>query len=260
VPSRLNDLKAALIFGSRLPVTGPEPFPPLARALRLFPLVGAAPAGIAAGVLALLGAAGLPALPSAVVAVTVQVLLTGALHEDGLADFADGVGGGRTLEAKLAIMKDSRTGVFGVLALVLAVLARVAALSAILDGAGIAAAAAALVAAAAVSRVLPVALLHRLDPARTEGRSAEAGRPSTATLREAAGWGLLVATLTLIPALGTVAMLAVMIGALAVYRGIETFTRRQLGGQTGDAAGAAQQLGEIAVLLILSAAVALTGG
>jgi cobalamin synthase len=55
-------------------------------------------------------------------------------------------------------------------------------------------------------------------------------------------------------------MLAVMIGALAVYRGIETFTRRQLGGQTGDAAGAAQQLGEIAVLLILSAPVALTAG
>jgi adenosylcobinamide-GDP ribazoletransferase len=210
---------------------------------------------MAAGVLALLTVAGLPALPAAVAAVACQALLTGALHEDGLADFADGVGGGRTLEARLAIMKDSRTGVFGVLALVFAVLARVAAIAAILDQAGLAAAAAALVAAASVSRVLPVALLHRLDPVRAEGRSAEAGRPSTASLREAAGWGLLAATLTLIPAAGTVAMLAAVLATFAAYAGVEAIARRMLGGQTGDAAGAAQQLGEIAVLMVLAAVV-----
>jgi adenosylcobinamide-GDP ribazoletransferase len=255
VPSRLDDFRAALIFGSRLPVPGPDPFPPLARALRLFPLVGAVTAGVAAGVLALLAAAGLPALPAAVCAVAAQILLTGALHEDGLADFADGVGGGRTLEARLAIMRDSRTGVYGVLALVLSVLARAAALAAILDHAGIAAAAAALVAAASVSRTASVALLHRLDPVRADGRSAEAGRPSTASLREAAGWALLVTTLTVIPVLGTVAMLAAVVAAFAAYAGVEFISRQQLGGQTGDAAGAAQQMGEIAVLLVLAATV-----
>ena len=254
MPSRLDDLRAALIFGSRLPVTGPEPFPPLARALRLFPLAGAVTAGVAAVALGALVAAGLPALPAAVCAVAAQIMLTGALHEDGLADFADGVAGGRTLEARLAIMRDSRTGAYGVLALVLAVLARVAALAAILDGAGVAAAAAALVAAAAVSRVRPVALLHRLDPARADGRSAEAGRPSTATVREAVGWALLVCAPTLIPLFGTLAMIAAILGALAAYGIVETISRRQLGGQTGDAAGAAQQLAETATLLALAAA------
>jgi len=253
VLSRWNDLRAALILGTRLPVAGPEPFPPLARALRLFPLVGVLVGGVSAAVLFLLLAAGLPALPAAVIAVLAQVLLTGALHEDGLADFADGVAGGRTPEARLAIMRDSRTGVYGVLALVFSVLARVAALAAIVDGAGVTAAMAALVAAGAVSRVLPVALLHRLDPARADGRSAEAGRPSTASLREAAGWGLLAATLTLIPVLGTAAFLAVIVGALVVYPVVETLSSRALGGQTGDAAGAAQQMGEIASLVVSAA-------
>jgi adenosylcobinamide-GDP ribazoletransferase len=122
----------------------------------------------------------------------------------------------------------------------------------LVSGTGAAAAALALVAAASLSRVLPVALLHRLAPARLEGRSVEAGRPTVAALREAMGWGLLVATIALVPLAGAETLIAALAAAAAAYGLMEWLVKRQLGGQTGDAAGASQQAGEIAILLVLS--------
>jgi adenosylcobinamide-GDP ribazoletransferase len=101
--------------------------------------------------------------------------------------------------------------------------------------------------------VLPVALLHRLEPARLEGRSVEAGRPTVTGVREAMGWALLVATLTLVPLAGAETLIAALAAGAGAYLLMERLVKRQLGGQTGDAAGASQQAGEIAILLVLSA-------
>ena len=109
---------------------------------------------------------------AAVLAVGAGALATGALHEDGLADMADGFGGGSTRERKLAIMRDSRIGVYGVIVLVVVLAAKVGAI-ADLEGTGLVIAA--MVAAAGVSRAAMPAVMLWLDPARAEGLAADAG-------------------------------------------------------------------------------------
>jgi adenosylcobinamide-GDP ribazoletransferase len=124
--------------------------------------------------------------------------LTGALHEDGLADTADGFGGGATAERKLEIMRDSHIGTYGVLALI-AGLALKAVAIATLAATSVWLAAAVIVAAAAVSRVAPVGLLHLLVPARRDGLSAEAGRPGRATVVQALALATLISVVVLWP-------------------------------------------------------------
>ena len=125
-----KDLLACLRFFSRLDLPaerGREGLAEFAEALRALPLAGAIIGGF--GAFALLGARalGLPHLPAAVIAIGALVMVTGALHEDGLADLADGFGGGATREKKLEIMRDSRIGAYGALALALTLLLRVSA-------------------------------------------------------------------------------------------------------------------------------------
>ncbi len=133
VRATIDDFKVALQFLTRLPVRVPEPWPEgaLARSVPMFPLIGLL-IGVA-GALAFTIASwlGLPPALAAVLAVAVQVLSTGGLHEDGLADLADGFGGGRTREEKLEIMRDSHLGSFGAIALILALLARTGAIVAL---------------------------------------------------------------------------------------------------------------------------------
>jgi len=187
---------------------------------------------------------GLPINAMALVAVAVTVLVTGGLHEDGLADTADGLGGGDR-EAALAIMRDSRTGAFGVLALVFSVGLRVAALAALPDTR---VAVSALVAAHAVSRGLLPTVMLWFDPARSDGLGADAGRPTPPGATAAALIGLLVALIALGIGRGILAMVlaAIVMMALAVL------ARRRIGGYTGDVLGAAQQSGEIVMLLAAS--------
>jgi adenosylcobinamide-GDP ribazoletransferase len=179
---------------------------------------------------------------AAVLAVAAQVLLTGGLHEDGLADVADGFGGGRSRADKLRIMRDPRLGSFGALALVLALLARIAALIAL---AGPALAGAALVAAGAVSRAGLPAIMASLPPARDDGLAAGAGRPHPLRAAAAAAIGALLAFALLPPG----AAAGGLIGAAGALLLIAHLARRQLGGYTGDVLGAAQQLAEIGFLL-----------
>jgi adenosylcobinamide-GDP ribazoletransferase len=211
-----------------------------------FPLVGAG-IGVAAGLTFLLAQSiGLDDWPAALLAVLSSIALTGALHEDGLADTADGFFGGHDREAKLAIMRDSRHGTFGVLAIGLSVLLRAAVLAALGDviHAGLA-----LIAAHAVSRAaLPVAMWS-LAAARTEGFGAAAGTPRPLSAIGAAAIGILIALATLGPSRGVVA-LALTGVAVWVAAGL---ARRQIGGYTGDVLGALQQVGEIVMLLAVSA-------
>ena len=204
---RVGDLSVALSFATRLPValvSRPDS-PPLARALRVLPLVGALVGAMAAVTYLIAVAFGLESGLAALLAIAASVLVTGALHEDGLADFTDGIGGGATVELRLTIMRDSRIGTFGVLAIFFVLGLRVMALAQ-LGSLAATLAISALVAAASLSRVAPVLLLDRLPPARRDGLSWQAGRPDSPAVREAMIIGLLVAGLALIPAAGAGAL------------------------------------------------------
>jgi adenosylcobinamide-GDP ribazoletransferase len=173
------------------------------------------------------------------------IALTGALHEDGLADTADGFCGGRDREEKLAILRDSRQGTYGVLAIVLSVLLRTAALAAIGDviHAGLA-----LVAAHAASRAALPAAMIGLTPARLDGLGAMAGTPRAGGAIAAALIGAATALAALGPVRGAIAL---CLAGVMVFATVE-LARRQIGGHTGDVLGAFQQVGEIVILLAAS--------
>jgi adenosylcobinamide-GDP ribazoletransferase len=238
-----HDCKVALGFLTRLPVRERRAWHDvdLAASVPLFPVVGAL-IGLAGGVgYALAAWLGLPPWPAAAVALATTIWLTGALHEDGLADVADGFGGGRTREDKLRIMRDPRVGSYGALALVLGLLARAGVLAAL---AAPWAVGAALVAAGAASRAALPAVMAILPSARTDGLAAAAGRPHP--LRAAAA--VLVGTLIAVALLGEAAPAALLASAGATFVAAR-LAQRQIGGYTGDVLGAIQQLAEIAVLL-----------
>jgi adenosylcobinamide-GDP ribazoletransferase len=179
-------------------------------------------------------------------AVLATVVLTGALHEDGIADTADGLIGGHDRDQRLAIMRDSRHGTFGVVAIVLSVLLRAAALAEIGEAVYVGLA---LIAAHAASRsALPVGMLA-LGPARADGLGATAGRPRTPLAIVALAIGLLVTLAALGPTRGAIAF--GLAGAAVFTMGM--LAHRRIGGYTGDVLGAFQQLGEIAMLLTAAA-------
>ena len=239
----IHDCKVALAFLTRLPVRERRAWPEadLAASVALFPVVGAL-IGLAGGVGYTFAVwLSLPPWPAAAIALAITIGVTGALHEDGLADVADGFGGGRTREDKLRIMRDSRVGSYGAIALVLTMLTRAGALAAL---AAPWAVASALVAAAAVSRATLPAVMATLPRARTDGLAAGAGRAHPLRALAAA----LVAALIAIVLLGSAAP-AALLGGAAGALAVALLARRQIGGYTGDVLGAVQQLAEIGVLL-----------
>jgi adenosylcobinamide-GDP ribazoletransferase len=238
---------AAASFFTRLPLDpGISGAWQLADSSWAFPLVGAGIGAVAALVFVLAELIGLGAWPAALLAVLAAIALTGGLHEDGLADTVDGFAGGPDRETKLAIMRDSRQGSFGVLAVVLSVMLRSASLATIGD---VLHAPLALIAAHAISRAaLPLVMLG-LTPARADGLGATAGTPRQAGVITAMLLGAFVAMAALGPLRGLVAL---SLTGLAICAAAWT-ARRQIGGYTGDVLGAIQQVGEIVMLLAASA-------
>jgi adenosylcobinamide-GDP ribazoletransferase len=243
---RLVELCLAVTTLTRLPLPCPAAANrlPIALAAWAFPLagfvVGAVGAGVYAGSLGL----GLPLSLAAIAAIAAMVWLTGGLHEDGLADCADGFGGGRNRDGKLAIMRDSRLGTYGALALMLALLARMSALTA-LDNASLVGAA--LIGAAVASRTAVVALMTAMHPARRDGLAATAGQPPLRDLAIAVA----VAVVAAIALLGFRAGLYGLAGAALGAALVAGSAQRQIGGQTGDVLGAAQQLADIGFLIFV---------
>ncbi|MEP9347677.1 adenosylcobinamide-GDP ribazoletransferase [Xanthobacter sp. KR7-225] len=255
-PNRIaEDLLAALRFYSRLPVApkaqgaGAYGPPDLDRIAYAIPLAGAVIGLIGAAMLLIGDAAGFGGDLAAVLAVAAMVLATGAVHEDGLADTADGFGGGRDTAQRLAIMRDSRIGAYGATALGLALLLRVAGLSQLLWAAGPLRAALTLAAAAAASRAAGILLLRALPPARADGASAGVGQPSPAAAAACALVAALVVIVVLVPSYGVGAAFAGLIAPLLALFVMVRLSQRMIGGQTGDVAGATQQVAEIAFLL-----------
>lgn len=197
-----------------------------------------------------------PATPwvAALMSTVFSVLLTGAFHEDGLADLADGLGGAASRERALEIMKDSRIGSFGAIALVLALLSKVALLALIAQAGGAAVAALALFAGHVSSRLMPLLVIHTLphvgDTPQSKSKpladSIGRGALAVGLLWWAGAMALVVALLP------TVRWAQGVLGALLALAWMWRLLRRRLQGFTGDGLGATQQVGEIAFLLALA--------
>lgn len=217
----------------------------LAASMAAFPVVGAA-IGLMGGTVYLIAQKFLPFLPAALLAVTATILITGALHEDGLADLADALGARGGKEKRLEVMRDSRIGTFGALALILSVGIRATALSSLPSGlAGLGA----LTAAGALSRALLPVLYQFLPPARTDGIAASGGVPEVSVAAKAIMAGLVLA----FAAGGFSLAASAALGAIAGAAIIGLAARRAIGGYTGDVLGAAQQAAECGALIAAAA-------
>lgn len=241
------DLLTAFALLSRLPL--PNHQSTGAASAWAWPLVGAVLGALGAALAAAALWLGITPGVTAALVLALSAMITGGLHEDGLSDTADGLYGGWTKARRLEIMKDSRVGSYGVLALVLVTLARWSALTAVLvygqNGGDLWAA---LVATGALSRA-PMALTMALLPnARGEGLSHTTGRPSPATALSA----LLIAAAIAVALTGWTAV-PLVFAALGAAILLAFLALRKIGGQTGDILGATQQLAEVACLAVLSA-------
>jgi adenosylcobinamide-GDP ribazoletransferase len=244
----VRDLKIALQFCTRLPIGGGlvadrVDFAQMAWAI---PIAGAIVGLIGALVFALARALGLAPLPSAALTLVATMMTTGCLHEDGLADTADGFGGGISRDDKLAIMRDSRVGTYGACALILSVLLRTGAITSLATPALVTPA---LIAAHAASRAIIPISMWLVPTARADGLSASAGSVSQRSVSIASALGLAA----LVLAFGLATGFAVMVLLLLVIGGMARLCIRQIGGQTGDVLGALEQVGEIIILLAAAA-------
>ena len=214
----------------------------LAISMRSFPLIGALVGTIAGLVLMSMAALGLAPLASAFVGLAAGIIVTGALHEDGLSDVADGLGGGNTVEKKLKIMRDSRIGAYGVLAVVFSVGIRATVLGGISSPE---LAAAIMIASGAISRGLLPVTIFMLKPARKSGLAKNAGTPDQEGWLKALILGALIGFLFLGPLGGLFGILA----GIAAAWFIAWLCQKQIGGYTGDTLGAVQQIAEVSILI-----------
>lgn len=255
----LSDLLVSLRFYSRLPVPrlagekDPYRLPDFNKIAPILP--------IAALIIALPAAITLIAadfflgpLISASLAMAVHLLVTGAFHEDGLADVADGFGGGQTRESRLEIMSDSRIGTYGAAALMLSLVLRITALATLLDLEGGPETGLLWICAAPLSRMAGLLPMMLLDNAKPDGKAAQVGKASPHSF-------FLGLILSLVIAVGLPLGIEKEVGSLMMATSLALLApwpllhlaKKLIGGQTGDVAGAAQQLAEIAFLVILSA-------
>lgn len=241
-------LLCAVQFLTRVPTPSLTTFQPdwITRSARYFPLVGQGVGLVSA--LVLVGAERVwGGGVAAVLAITAGLLVTGAFHEDGLADTADGLGGGQTAARRLEIMKDSRVGTYGVCALGLVLTLK----GAVLASTPAMTAAAMLLAAHGLGRAAAVCVM-RLTPYAPSG---EAGKwkPAPQGVRT----GEVVVTLLIaawpLAFLPPVASLAGLAGGAMLVLSIALMAKRLIGGHTGDVLGAAEQLCEVGFLLGVAA-------
>jgi adenosylcobinamide-GDP ribazoletransferase len=221
----------------------------LSRCAKFFPAVGICVGFVSAAALLLAGSVWSPVI-AALLAVAASIVVTGALHEDGLADTADGFGGGWSVEKRLAIMKDSWIGAYGALALVFGIALRVAALTELPLWTG----AAALIAAHAAARITPAFVMNALPYA---GDTA-AMKVSYADARVSSNdiwFAVLVTGCALVP-LALVSITSVISGLLLgalLAAALALWARRLIDGYTGDVLGAIEQMFEIGFLLGVTA-------
>jgi len=241
------DILVAFSLLSRLPVPlAPETAANRsAKAVWAYPIVGAVLALIAGSVGYLLSVFGVAAGSICIVMLILLALLTGGLHEDGLADTADGLFGGRNKNHALEIMRDSRVGAYGVTALILILGLRWSSMTDLLSQDALLPV---LITAHMISRALMGCAMALIPPARTDGLSALTGAPPIAL----AGLGLALAILLGAICVG-LSVLSLMLGAALFAASLLWLAKRKLDGQTGDILGATQQISESAILVLATA-------
>ncbi|WP_296244568.1 MULTISPECIES: adenosylcobinamide-GDP ribazoletransferase [unclassified Psychrobacter] len=251
----------AIQFLTRLPVPQFKNYNPqwLHESSRYFPAVGLLVGLLCAGIFWIASILFTP-LVAAVISTAFGIRLTGAFHEDGLADSCDGLGGGLTRERTLKIMKDSRLGTYGVLGLVSALLLKISLLAAMPPSVAVIA----LIIGHTASRLLCISLLALL-PYGGEIEHAKA-KPMAQQLTPlqgllSSGWLILAAVIIVFLFPNTVQQLSIWQWLLALFLGLiatdymRRLLRRRLDGYTGDGLGATQQLSEIAIYIGLAASV-----
>ena len=240
----VSDLTASLGFLTRLPMArGTAGGADIGRAAWAFPIAGIVVGLIGALVYAFAYKLGFGAWPAAALSIVATLTVTGCLHEDGLADTADGFGGGSTREQKLDIMRDSRIGTYGVCALILSILIRAGAIASLGNPSTVAFA---LIAAHGAARATLPAFMALVPPARSDGLSHAAGQPPQDRMMLAGALGILILAIFLGPLPG----IAALILLVAVIALMAWLSLRQIGGQTGDVLGALEQASEIVILLV----------
>jgi adenosylcobinamide-GDP ribazoletransferase len=248
----IDDARICLIFFTRIPITWPEDLPRerITRAFKAAPI-----AGLVVGIIGALAYAlafwlfkGSVHL-AATVAVAAQVLATGAFHEDGFADFWDGLGGGKTAGERIEIMRDSRIGTFGGLALLLATIMKIFLIAEI---AQVTQVGLCLIVAGVFSRAALVQFMALVKPALGDGLSAEAGQPTGGEAATATLMGAVIGIVAMLLAFELSfggPMVGALIGAVTGTLVIALVANRYLGGQNGDALGASAIAAELGGLI-----------
>ena len=244
--NRLDDIRLSMMLLTRLPVgkktLGADAT--FARALWAYPIAGAVVGLLAGAVFELAAILHIPVIVAAVLSLAFAVLLTGAVHEDGLADFCDGIGGGRDRARKLEIMRDSHIGTYGASALALSFLLRWSAISAIgLPGRVLLT----WIAAGALSRAAIAVPLLVLSPARSDGLGVQAAFPPVWSAVTAGLIALVIAVLLLHT--GAIVMIAAVLAAALL---VTWLAKRHLQGHTGDVLGACALAAEMSAFVAAS--------
>ncbi|MGY3602873.1 MULTISPECIES: adenosylcobinamide-GDP ribazoletransferase [unclassified Bradyrhizobium] len=254
----LDRFRDAVRFLTIIPVGASNDAPDsewLVRSAQFFPLVGAI-VGLVSAAALLLSSLVLGPVIAALMAVLASVLLTSGFHEDGLADTADGLGGGWTVEQRLTIMKDSRIGTYGTLALIFAVALRVAAVAEMPPWIG----AAALIASGAGGRAVGLPIIGWMKYAGNTSAMKVAYAPSPLRAGEI-GFATIVVLLALAPLAATsdthapIALIGGIACGIALAVAVTLWSRRSIGGYTGDVLGAIEQVFEVGFLLGVAAVI-----
>jgi adenosylcobinamide-GDP ribazoletransferase len=243
-----REVRLALGFFTRLPLKSPPGSTggQIAEAARAFPIAGAVVGLVGSLIYLLAMEIGLSGLLAALLAVAATVVVGGALHEDGLADFADMLGVRGDRERKLAVMRDSRIGSYGVLALGFSTAIKVGAVVGLGHPWSVAGA---LITAHVCGRaVLPI-IMRSLPLARANGLAVEAGKPSAPATYQGLGVALLISAFVCGPGAALVSVVVAIVAAFLVSE----VARRQIGGYTGDVLGAAEEVAQLAILINIAA-------
>tara|TARA_Y100001978_G_scaffold70122_1_gene62976 strand:+ start:160 stop:951 length:792 start_codon:yes stop_codon:yes gene_type:complete len=245
----LEDILLALTFFTRIPIHFTVKYHrTLMQACWCFPLIGAGIGLVGGTFLYLLLVIQIPVAISAVITICFIMVLTGALHEDGLADTVDGLGGGEDKKSKIEKMRDSRIGSYGVLAILLLTLIKLNAIISLATGKPYEIAILSIICAHSLSRFSIIIIPYFSIPASNEGLARYAGKPAA---RGIIGSFLLTSILILILLPFDQAILSAVL-AILVAGAVGLLANFQIKGYTGDILGAAQQVSEVTVLVYLA--------
>ncbi|WP_425098481.1 adenosylcobinamide-GDP ribazoletransferase [Tropicibacter sp. S64] len=238
----------AVQFLTRIPVPRDLEFSDdlLVRATKYYPAVGLCVGVIGAAVL-WIGGTVVPQPVAVLLSMAATILVTGAFHEDGLADAADGLGGGLTRDKALSIMRDSRIGTYGAVTLGMTLALKAAMLMTLPE----VTAGALLIAGHAISRMAVVHVIATTDYAREHGAKFTVPTVTPEGYRVALAWSVAV-LIGLAFAIGLVSALLVFVGATLCGQAFRLIYLRKLGGYTGDCLGGTQQIAEAGALLAVS--------